>query len=161
MANPTTNLSIVLPVPGGSADTWGTILNDALQSFDNVFAAAGTAVSMQITGGTINGAVIGGTTPAAISGTTLSSSGLATLNSLAVSTTSTFTGAATFSSDVEIDGALNHDGTTVGFYGVTPTVRQSAITSLTLTGTYSSDSANIETAVNSVITRLQTIGITL
>ena len=64
MANPTTNLSIVLPVPGGSADTWGTILNDALQDFDDVFAAAGTAVSMQITGGTINGAVMANSTSA-------------------------------------------------------------------------------------------------
>ena len=27
---------------------------------------------------------------------------------------------ATFNDDVEINGALNHDGTTVGFFGVTP-----------------------------------------
>jgi hypothetical protein len=29
---------------------------------------------------------------------------------------------------MEIDGALNHDGTTVGFYGVTPATRPSAYT---------------------------------
>ena len=28
--------------------------------------------------------------------------------------------------DLELDGALNHDGTTVGFYGVTPTTRPAA-----------------------------------
>lgn len=155
MANPTTNLGAVLPVVGGSPDTWGTILNAAFQTLDDVFAAAGTAVSMQITGGTINGAVIGGVTPAAITGTTVTGSALVSTGTLAV------TGASTLTGDVEIDGALNHDGTTVGFYGVTPTTRQSAITSLTLSGTYSSDFANIETAVNSLITRLQTIGITL
>lgn len=32
------------------------------------------------------------------------------------------------SDELEIDGALNHDGTTVGFYGVAPTTRPAAIT---------------------------------
>lgn len=31
-------------------------------------------------------------------------------------------------SDIELDGALNHDGTTVGFYGVTPVTRPTAYT---------------------------------
>jgi hypothetical protein len=34
MANPTTNLNIELPVSGSSKGTWGTILNDAIQSLD-------------------------------------------------------------------------------------------------------------------------------
>jgi hypothetical protein len=29
--------------------------------------------------------------------------------------------------DVELDGALNHDGTTVGFYGTTPIVKQTGV----------------------------------
>ncbi len=29
--------------------------------------------------------------------------------------------------DLEIDGALNHDGTTVGFYGTTPIVKQTGV----------------------------------
>jgi hypothetical protein len=32
--------------------------------------------------------------------------------------------------ELEVDGTLNHDGSTVGFYGVTPVARQS-LTSLT------------------------------
>lgn len=40
----------------------------------------------------------------------------------------TFTMKVTFGSEIEVDGALNHDGTTVGFYGVTPTTRPSAYT---------------------------------
>lgn len=40
----------------------------------------------------------------------------------------TFSAKVTFSSEVEIDGALNHDGTTAGFYGVTPTTRPTAYT---------------------------------
>jgi len=43
MANPTTNLSIVLPVPGAesSRGTWGTTVNDALQSLDTGVATRG------------------------------------------------------------------------------------------------------------------------
>jgi len=38
----------------------------------------------------------------------------------------TVTGSAKITTDLEIDGALNHDGTTVGFYGATPVVQGSA-----------------------------------
>lgn len=37
-------------------------------------------------------------------------------------------GKANIGGEAEIDGALNHDGTTVGFYGVTPVARPSALT---------------------------------
>lgn len=40
----------------------------------------------------------------------------------------TFAMKVTFSSEIEVDGALNHDGTTAGFYGVTPTTRPTAYT---------------------------------
>jgi len=38
----------------------------------------------------------------------------------------TVTGGAKVTTDLEIDGALNHDGTTVGFYGATPVVQGTA-----------------------------------
>lgn len=40
----------------------------------------------------------------------------------------TFSQKQTFGGEVEIDGALNHDGTTVGFYGVAPVTRPTAYT---------------------------------
>ncbi len=36
----------------------------------------------------------------------------------------TVTGSAHITTDLEIDGALNHDGTTIGFYGTTPIVQR-------------------------------------
>lgn len=39
-----------------------------------------------------------------------------------------FSAKQTFTGEVEVDGALNHDGTTVGFYGVTPVTRPAAYT---------------------------------
>ena len=36
----------------------------------------------------------------------------------------TVTGSAKITTDLEIDGALNHDGTTVGFYGTTPLIQR-------------------------------------
>ena len=45
---------------------------------------------------------------------------------------------------------------TVGFYGATPVVRGAAITTLVTTPT----ATDIATAVNSIISRLKTIGIT-
>lgn len=60
-------------------------------------------------------------------------------------------------------GTGNDDGVTlgrsstdkVGFYGATPVVRGSAVTTLATTPT----ATDIATAVNSIISRLQTIGI--
>ena len=57
---------------------------NAVQVIGSKSATAGIFSSVTITGGTINGTAIGGTTPAAGAFTTLSSSGLATLNSLSV-----------------------------------------------------------------------------
>jgi hypothetical protein len=44
----------------------------------------------------------------------------------------------------------------IGFYGVTPVVKGSAVTTLATTPT----ATDIATAVNSIISRLQTVGIT-
>lgn len=53
-------------------------------------------------------------------------------------------------SSLEIDEALNHDGTTVGFYGVAPTAQAAAI----------ADSAGDDaTAVNAIILALENLGL--
>jgi hypothetical protein len=52
---PTPNLGLTLPTEGGSEDTWGGLLNAALEEVDDVFAAAGdgTAVGINTTGKTL------------------------------------------------------------------------------------------------------------
>lgn len=83
----------------------------------------------------------------------------ATTLSKAVSLTNTLAVAekATFSKEVQINGPLNHDGTTVGFFGVTPVTRRSGTlysklsTSATLT--------DVINKVNAYIQVLNDIGI--
>jgi len=45
-----------------------------------------------------------------------------------ITVANTVAGTQTFSGTVTLSGALDHDGTTVGFYGVTPTTRPTAYT---------------------------------
>lgn len=60
-------------------------------------------------------------------------------------------------SDGGADGASLGQSSTdkVGFYGTTPVVKGSAVTTLATTPT----ATDIATAVNSIISRLQTVGI--
>lgn len=60
-------------------------------------------------------------------------------------------------SDPQLDGAIIGAATngTVGFYGKTPVVQGAAVTTLVTTPT----ATDIATAVNSIISRLKTIGI--
>ena len=55
--------------------------------------------------------------------------------------------------DIEIDGAFNHDGNTVGFYGAVP-VSQTSISTTT-----STDPAELRSKVNEVILALKVLGL--
>ena len=83
---PTINVATAVGGAWTAAATWtlpahtlgGTVTSNG-QSFSGTIANLGTVTTADINGGTIDGAVIGGSTPAAGSFTTLSSSGNATL----------------------------------------------------------------------------------
>jgi hypothetical protein len=80
--------------------------------------------------------------------TTVSSAGAVTFN--AVGAGANFL----FSDDVELDGALNHDGTTVGLYGVTPVARSSTytVTNGTTDRTYDADATTVNELADVVAT---------
>ena len=60
----TTTLGLTKPEIGASEDTWGAKVNANFDLIDDALDGT-TAVSLDINGGTIDGTVIGGTTPAA------------------------------------------------------------------------------------------------
>lgn len=58
--------------------------------------------------------------------------------------------------DQQLDGAvLGLSGGTIGFYGTTPVVQGATVTTLATTPT----ATDIATAVNSIISRLQAVGL--
>jgi hypothetical protein len=58
--------------------------------------------------------------------------------------------------DQQLDGAiLGASGGTIGFYGTTPITKGAAVTTLATTPT----ATDIATAVNSIISRLQSVGL--
>lgn len=68
------------------------------------------------------------------------------------------------SGDVELDGALNHDGATVGFYGVTPVAQSAAYTPTNVTPDRSYDAdtvllAEMADVLGTLIADLQATGI--
>ena len=85
----TTTLGLTKPEIGASEDTWGAKVNTNFDLVDDALDGT-TAVSLDINGGTIDGTVIGGATPAAVTGTT-----------------------GQFGTSLNVDGTVTADGLTV------------------------------------------------
>ena len=91
------------------------------------------------------------------------SDGFVGINNAAPTVALDITGSVLISSALEIDGALNHDGTTAGFFGTAPTTQQSIIgyTSSPTAGAPSADAALVDVELLAISMSISSIKIAL